>query len=173
MTLVGWISLLIVSAIINICFYRWDRRSASVANPNYIPDYGVTPELVAEVPSLITRYAVEEPCPKGLLQNLPREVSVFFSKYRRLELNDNALEVDRRFLAEPYEANLDFVKIAMINEEDVVLVRKDESDGRVFVVGCEDSDPRHPELFATSFDKFIACVYGYSCTNDGENGKGK
>ena len=44
--------------------------------------------------------------------------------------------------------------------EDVILVRKSTVDGNIYRVGCEDSNPAAPEVYATSFENFIAMCIG-------------
>ena len=46
-----------------------------------------------------------------------------------------------------------------MNEEDDLLVRKSNLDNNVYIVGCEDGNPKNPELFATSFENLLAIAW--------------
>ena len=146
----------------NLLFFllrRFEAREKSC--PNYIPDDGVTTELLSLVPATIIQYGKKADGQIPCSTVLPCSIRSFFSEYESLRFDGDGVVISRKFIEVPYSGNADFLQIGTVSYgEDVVLVRRSEKDASVYIVGCEDDDPAHPELYATSFEKFLAMCIG-------------
>lgn len=138
---------------------RWEAKEKSC--PNYIPDYGLKPESKALVPSVIEKNGKKTNMELLHTFDMPHPVSDFFARYENFSLDGDGVVLDRKFVEAPYPENDDFLQIGTISYgEDVILVRKSTVDGNIYIVGCEDSNPAAPEVYATSFENFIAMCIG-------------
>lgn len=146
----------------NLLFFllrRWEANSKP--SPNYIPDYGLTAELMQRVSSVIAKYGEKAASQLSSALALPRKIKSFFDEYESLCLDGDGVVVSRAFLEKPYRSNDSFLQIGTLSYgEDAILVRKDQSDDNIYIVGCEDDDPAKPALYATSFENFIAMCIG-------------
>lgn len=146
----------------NLLFFllrRWEAKGKS--SPNYIPDYGLKAELMEQVSSVIAKYGEKAASQLPSTLVLTRTIRCFFNVYENLCLDSDGVVLSRTFLATTYRDNDGFVQIGTLSYgEDAILVRKDQSDENIYIVGCEDDDPAKPEVYATSFENFIAMCIG-------------
>lgn len=138
---------------------RWEAKGVSTLN--YIPDYGLKAELKKQVPLVIEKYGGKATLRLPSTLALPRTIRSFFDEYESLCLDSDGVVLSRAFLETPYRDNDDFLQIGTLSYgEDTILVRKDKSDENIYIVGCEDGAPAKPEVYATSFENFIAMCIG-------------
>ena len=146
---------ILVNFAVNYISYRVDREPSV---PNYLPNDGVDDESLTAVPALVEKFGVVASSPSvGDLQ-LPTPVRAFFGQYQGLRVS-LVIDIDRKYLADQYKANPDFVRIGLMNEEDDLLVRKSIHDENIYIVGSEDGNKKNPELFATSFTNLLAIAW--------------
>lgn len=138
---------------------RWEAKGEPT--PNYIPDYGLKAELMEQVSSVIAKYGEKAASRLPSELALPRKIRSFFDEYESLCLDGDGVVISRAFLETPYRGNDGFLQIGTLSYgEDAILVRKDQSDDNIYIVGCEDDDPAKPAVYATSFENFIAMCIG-------------
>lgn len=78
---------------------------------------------------------------------------------------DEFLQVLRRSLAtRPFKENPAFTQIGVWGDGSEVLVRRDASDGRVYLADFEDGTPEQPEVFASSFEQYLGKAW--ECDED-------
>lgn len=146
----------------NLLFFllrRWEAKEKP--SPNYIPDYGLKAELKEQVSSVIAKYGVQATSQLSSALALPRVIRLFFDEYENLCLDGDGVVLSRAFLETPYRGNDGFFQIGTLSYgEDTILVRKEQSDDNIYIVGCEDDNPAKPAVYATSFENFIAMCIG-------------
>lgn len=128
--------------------------------PNFIPDNGVTTELLDEVPSLLERYGeVSDDDVPDLLKSIDANLMKYLSKYSKIEFDEYYTPVDWNLSKTPYELNKDFVKIGTWSGDIDFLVKRNR-DGNIYAIDndeCSNTDA--PDLFATSFERYMASSY--------------
>lgn len=146
----------------NLLFFllrRWEAKEKP--SPNYIPDYGLKVELKEQVSLVIEKYGEKATSRLPSTLALPRTIRSFFDEYENLCIDGDGVVISRAFLETPYRGNDGFLQIGTLSYgEDAILVRKDQSDDNIYIVGCEDDDPAKPAVYATSFENFIAMCIG-------------
>lgn len=146
----------------NLLFFllrRWEAKEKP--SPNYIPDYGLKAELKEQVSSVIAKYGVKATSRLSSALALPRVIRLFFDEYENLCLDGDGVVLSRAFLETPYRGNDGFLQIGTLSYgEDTILVRKEQSDDNIYIVGCEDDNPAKPAVYATNFENFIAMCIG-------------
>ena len=156
---ITYILLCISAGLLFFYLRRWEAKEKSC--PNYIPDYGLTQDLVARVPSVIEQNGRKATTHFSCPCALPDSVRSFFSVCQNFCLDVDGVVLDRKFTEVPYSENADYLQIGTLSYgEDVILVRKDRSDENIYIVGCEDDNPANPEIYATCFTNFIAMCIG-------------
>ena len=96
----------------NLLFFllrRWEAKGKS--SPNYIPDYGLKAELMAQVSSVIAKYGEKAASQLPSTLALPRAIRCFFNEYENLCLDADGVVLSRTFLATTYRGNDGFVQI--------------------------------------------------------------
>ena len=150
-----FILLCIVANLLVFFIRRMEAKDSS--SRNYIPDYGVTPYLLAQVPRVIEEYGKKATRQYSFDCDVPRSVKIFFDQYESISIGGGGIVIKREYLKTPYKENADFLMIGTISYgEDVILVHKTLDDESIYIVSCEDGDPNNPEVYATNFKKFIA-----------------
>ena len=146
----------------SLLFFLLRRLEAKEkACPNFVPDYGLKPELVAKVPSIVKKYGKKADSQFTCACLLPHSIKSFFTDYESFSLDGDGVVLARNFVENPYCENNDFMQIGTLSYgEDVILARKDIADDNIYIVSCEDGDPAQPEVYATSFENFIAMCIG-------------
>lgn len=159
MSLATGIFLMVGAILLNVVVVLVTRRlDRGPVAPNYIPDLGVDADSLNAVPELLVKYGVKADIRFAPVNNMPDEVLAFFEDYEGLKV-DYVINLCRSYLTTPYIENADFIRIGLMNCEDNLLVRKSAEDANIYIVGAEDSDPKKPELFATSFANLLAIVW--------------
>lgn len=146
---------ILVNLAVNYISYRVDREPSV---PNHLPNDGVDDESSTAVPAFVEKFAVAASSPSVSDLQLPTPVRAFFGQYQGLRVS-LVIDLDKKYLADPYKANPDFARIGLMNEEDDLLVRKSIHDENIYIVGSEDGNPKNPELFATSFENLLAIAW--------------
>ena len=146
----------------SLLFFLLRRLEAKEKScPNFIPDYGLKPEWVSKVPSIVKTYGKKADSQFTCACLLPHSIKSFFTDYESFCLDGDGVVLARRFIETPYRENDDFVQIGTLSYgEDAILARKNIADDNIYIVSCEDGDPANPEVYATSLEDFIAMCIG-------------
>lgn len=159
MSLSTGVMILIIAGVLNLVWVKIEKRlDAKPTCPNYHPDDGVDEASLKAVPDVLKNFGVTASSAFTIATLLPCDVRSFFDHYEELRLDD-VIHLDRACLESPYVENDAFVKIGLMGEEDVLLVKNSDSDDSIYIVGCEDDDPKAPELFATSLANLLAIAW--------------
>ena len=80
-------------------------------------------------------------------------------KYEKIMFDDNYIVFDRSLMEKPYPINLEYVQIALRDEQDPILIKRKSDDPSVYIINSDEADLGFPDEYVSSFEEYIVMEY--------------
>jgi hypothetical protein len=88
-------------------------------------------------------------------------ILALLKEYQSIGPDQYFMPVDRKYASEPFSENSEFLQIGVWGDGSAIVVKRDVSDGHVYVADEEDTGPKHPVVMAKSVNEFLCHAWSY------------